>query len=160
MELRSFPIFYPVYSSPFGIFDIYLVYTAKLPDSEFPLHCSSRNCPGRKPYPGAYFICLPFLKDSNLMGFSGSSAVKNLLAMRRHRRRGFSPWVGKTPWRRKWQATPGFLPGESRGQRSVAGHSPQGCKESASTEGLSSRSITPLESTLLVYCCFARHPKC
>ena len=29
------------------------------------------------------------------------------------RRPGFDPWVGKIPWRRKWQPTPVFLPGES-----------------------------------------------
>ena len=28
----------------------------------------------------------------------------------------FDPWVGKIPWRRKWQPTPVFLPGESHGQ--------------------------------------------
>ena len=39
------------------------------------------------------------------------------------RRRGFHPWVQKTPWRRKWQPTPVFLPGESHGQRSLAGYS-------------------------------------
>ena len=32
------------------------------------------------------------------------------------RRRGLGPWVGKIPWRRKWQPTPGFLPGESHGR--------------------------------------------
>ena len=26
---------------------------------------------------------------------------------------GFDPWVGKIPWRRAWQPTPVFLPGES-----------------------------------------------
>ena len=31
-------------------------------------------------------------------------------------------------WRRKWQATPVFLPGESHGQRSLAGYSPWGRK--------------------------------
>ena len=36
----------------------------------------------------------------------------------------FSPWVGKIPWRRAWQPTPVFLPGESHGQRSLAGCSP------------------------------------
>ena len=36
-----------------------------------------------------------------------------------HRRFRFDPWVGKTPWRRKWQPTLGFLPGESHGQRSL-----------------------------------------
>jgi len=36
--------------------------------------------------------------------------------------------VGKTPWRRKWQPTPVFLPGKSYGQRSLAGYSPWGHK--------------------------------
>ena len=36
------------------------------------------------------------------------------------------PWVGKIPWRREWQPTPVFLPGESHGERSLAGHSPWG----------------------------------
>ena len=33
-----------------------------------------------------------------------------------YRRQGFHPWVGKIPWRRRWQPTPVFLPGESHGQ--------------------------------------------
>ena len=37
-------------------------------------------------------------------------------------------WVEKIPWRRKWQPTPVFLPGESHGQRSLVGYSPWGCK--------------------------------
>ena len=44
--------------------------------------------------------------------------------------------VGKIPWRRKWQPTPVFLPGESRGQRSLRGYSPWGCKKSDTTEQL------------------------
>ena len=35
------------------------------------------------------------------------------------RRRGFDSWVGNIPWRRKWQLTPEFLPGESHGQRGL-----------------------------------------
>ena len=38
----------------------------------------------------------------------------------------FHPWVGKLPWRRKWQPPPVFLPGESYGQRNLAGLSPWG----------------------------------
>ena len=45
------------------------------------------------------------------------------------------------PWRRKWQPTPVFLPGESHGQRSLAGYSPWGRKEWDSTEQLSTRSL-------------------
>ena len=37
------------------------------------------------------------------------------------------------PWRRKWQPTPVFLPGESHGQRSLAGYSPWGPQESGMT---------------------------
>ena len=38
--------------------------------------------------------------------------VKNLLANAgdRRKRRGFDPWVGKIPWKKKWQPTPVFLP--------------------------------------------------
>ena len=49
---------------------------------------------------------------------------------RRYKRFSFNPWVGKIPWRRKWQPTPVFLPGASQGQRSLAG----GHKESDTTE--------------------------
>ena len=52
------------------------------------------------------------------------------------RRCGFNPWVGKIPWRRQWQPTPVFLPGKSHGQRSLVGYSPQGHKESDTTERL------------------------
>ena len=47
---------------------------------------------------------------------------------------GFSPWVRKVPWRRKWQTTPVFLPGEAHEQRTLAGYSPWGCKELDTTE--------------------------
>ena len=57
---------------------------------------------------------------------------------RRQKRCGFNPWVGKIPWRRKWQPTPGFLPGEFHGQRSLTGYSPWGCKESDTAERLGS----------------------
>ena len=46
------------------------------------------------------------------------------------RRCEFNPWVRKIPWRRKWQPTPVFLPGEFHGQRSLVGYSLWGHKES------------------------------
>ena len=52
----------------------------------------------------------------------------------RCRRHGFDPWVGKIFWRRAWQPTPGFLPGESHGQRSLVGYSPCAHKEPDTTE--------------------------
>ena len=46
----------------------------------------------------------------------------------RHRSRVFDPWVGKIPWSRKWQPTPGFLPEKSHGQRSLGySYSPCSC---------------------------------
>ena len=42
------------------------------------------------------------------------------------RRLRFDSWVGKIPWRRKWQPTPVFLPGGSHGQRSLAGYTVHG----------------------------------
>ena len=53
----------------------------------------------------------------------------------------FNPWVGKIPWRRKWQPTPVFLPGEFHGQRSLAGCSPWCHKESDTIEWLSDNTI-------------------
>ena len=53
------------------------------------------------------------------------------------RRCGFDPWVRKIPWKREWQPTLVLLPGKSHGQRSLAGYSPWGHKESDTTWWLS-----------------------
>ena len=74
----------------------------------------------------------------------------------------FDPWVGKILWRRKWQPTPGFLPGKSHGQTSLADYSPWGCKESDTTEhthsdtnvyprDLASRYLPSRSETILAY---------
>ena len=47
---------------------------------------------------------------------------------------GFDPWVGKFSWKRTWQATLVFLPGEFHGQRNLMDYSPQGNTESDTTE--------------------------
>ena len=57
--------------------------------------------------------------------------VKNLPAMQET---WFDPRVGKIPWRKEWLPTPVFLPREFDGQRSLAGYSPCGHKESDMTE--------------------------
>ena len=59
--------------------------------------------------------------------------VKNLPANAGDMRPKFNPWVGKITQRRAQQPTPVFLPGESCGQRSLAGYSPWGRKELAMT---------------------------
>ena len=49
------------------------------------------------------------------------------------RRHKFDPWVGKIPWRKKWQPSPVPMPEEFHGQRNLAGYSPWGYKESDMT---------------------------
>ena len=57
---------------------------------------------------------------------------------------GSTPGWGRFPWRRKWQPTPVFLPGESHAQRSLGGYSPWGHKESDTTEQLRKKIAVPL----------------
>ena len=61
------------------------------------------------------------------------------LQYRRHRRCELDPWVGKIPWRRKWQPTPTLLLEKPNGQNSLVGCDPKGCKESDTPERLSTR---------------------
>ena len=68
------------------------------------------------------FICLYILLN---MGFPGGASGKEPACQcRRPKRCRFDPWVGKIPWRRAWQPTPVFLPGESHGQRSLVADGP------------------------------------
>ena len=61
----------------------------------------------------------PKLINTN-QGFpSGTSEIEPAFQFRISKRVRFNPWVGKSPWRRKWQPTPVLLPGESQGQKSL-----------------------------------------
>ena len=68
------------------------------------------------------FLLILFFSFFSL-GFSGSSAGKesacNLGDL------GLIPGLGKIPWRRAWQPSPVFLPGESHGHKSLVGYSPR-----------------------------------
>ena len=56
-----------------------------------------------------------------IISFPGGLGSKEYACRgRRHRRCGFDPWVGKIPWRRKWQPALVLLPGKSHGSRSLA----------------------------------------
>ena len=57
----------------------------------------------------------------------------------------------KGTWRRKWQPTPVFLPGEFHEQRSLVGYSPRSRKESDSTEWLSLTHSTKEETLILAF---------
>ena len=66
--------------------------------------------------------------------FHANGNQKREEVARRHKRCGFNPWVREIPWKRARQTPPVFLPGESHEQKSLAGCSPQGHKESDTTE--------------------------
>ena len=75
-----------------------------------------------------------FMEDiRHVEGFLVAQMVKHLPAVRET---GFNSWVGKIPWRSKWQFTPALLPGKSHGWRSLIVYNPRGCKESDTTEQL------------------------
>ena len=96
-------------------------------------HCCLEWCDHR--------LC--FLGTEMFLGFPGGASGKEPTCQcRRHKRRGFNPWVRKIPWRRAWQPTPIFLPEESNGQRSLVGYSPWGRKESDMTERYNSNLFT------------------
>ena len=60
------------------------------------------------------------MHDTPGKGFPGGTTGKEPTCQcRTCKRCGFDPWVGKIPWRRAWQSTPVFLPGESHGQKSL-----------------------------------------
>ena len=52
----------------------------------------------------------------------GASGKEPAHQCSRYKKLRFDPWVRKIPWGREWQPTSVFLPGESHGQRSLAGH--------------------------------------
>ena len=69
------------------------------------------------------------------MGFPGGTSGKEPTCQcLRHKRLEFNPWIGKISWRRAWQPTLVFLPGESHGQKSLEAYSPWGHTELDITE--------------------------
>ena len=66
------------------------------------------------------------------------SGKRTACQCRKHKRHGFDPWVGKIPWRRKWQTALVFLPQKCPWIREPDGlHTVHGVSESDTTEQLS-----------------------
>ena len=73
------------------------------------------------------YSLLLFSMNTQIIEFSlfsgspaGASGKESACLCRKPKRCGFSPWFGKIPWRRAWQLTLIFLPGESHGVQGVA----------------------------------------
>ena len=62
------------------------------------------------------------------------------------------------PWRREWQCTLVFLPGESHGQRNLVGYNPWGHKESDMTEA-TQHSTAPRFPALMLFSSFSWTPR-
>ena len=67
-----------------------------------------------------------FLTEVFDYGRYGASGKEPSCQCRRHKRHRFDSCLGKIPWKRKWQPTPVFSPGEAHGQMSLEGCSPWG----------------------------------
>ena len=106
-----------------------------------PLQCSCLENPkdGGAWWAAVYGVAQSRTRLKQLSSSTSSRAfllaqtLKNLPAMWETQVRSLG---GEDPWRRKWLPTPVFLPGESHGQRSLAGYSLLGYKESDTTEQL------------------------
>ena len=102
-----------------------VIYTyISVSSDSFPHRCSSNIepfilnvCAVRKVLVFYFISVCSYLLIS---GFPGGSVVRMQLPLQEKQ---VHPWVRKIPWRRKWQPTLVFLPGESRGQRGLAGYS-------------------------------------
>ena len=110
----------------------------ELYQSEQAMACCSTNLQTTKASNNKGLCPIFRICRSRVIGFAGGlSGEEPTCQCRRHRRLQFSLWVQKIPWKRAWQPTPVFLPGESQGQRSLVGYCPWGRKESDTTEQLS-----------------------
>ena len=74
---------------------------------------------------------------TNVMAKCLASGKESACQCRRHKSRGFDPWVRKILWSRKWHSTSVFLTWKFHGQESLVGYGPWDCKESDMTEWLS-----------------------
>ena len=103
-----------------------------------------------------FFVVFPIplkKKKNTQFHICWASLVAQMVKNLQCRIHGFDPWVRMIPWRREWLPIPVFLPGKSRGQRSLVGYSPWGRKELDTTERLSTAHTlvfcpSPLRSSL------------
>ena len=102
-----------------------------------------------------YQIIMPTITKLGIPG--GASNRETAYQCKRHKRHRFDYGVWKVPQKGAWRHTAVSLPGESHGQRSLAAYSPQGHKESDTTEVTQHARMAKLNSYLFFMNCFECH---
>ena len=105
-----------------------------------------------------FFVFVFWWHVGSEKGFPGGSVVKESACQ--CRRRQFDPWVGKIPWRKKWQPTPVFCLENTR-QRSLAGYSPCSCKRvrlSTHTHVIAPNTLRRRKQSRVTVCYILEHP--
>ena len=96
-------------------------------------------------FPPLFFFFFFWLITNKLIGLPWLLSGKESTCQ--CRRQGFSLWIRKLPWRRKWQPTPVFLPGKFHRQKSLAGYSPWDPIESDTAEWLDNNNNVHFEAS-------------
>ena len=106
-----------------------------------PLQCSCLENPrdGGAWWAAVYGVTQSWTRLTRLSSSSGSSrgssrGKESACQCWRQKKCEFDPWIRKLPWRRVWQPTSVFLPGDSHGQKSLAGYLSWGQKALDTTE--------------------------
>ena len=86
-------------------------------------------------YRNSLFSTTPFIPTERTYS-SPATLTNSHINHLQFRRARFDPWVGKIPWRREWQPTPVFLPGESPWTEEPGGLQSVGLQRADTTEQL------------------------
>ena len=97
-------------------------------------------------------ILIVYGKHLWLLFPGGARGQETTCQYKGYKRCRFDPWVRKSPWRRKRQPTPAFLPRKFRGQRSLVGYSPWGREELDTTERLNTHAHSSLFFQTPLWC--------
>ena len=105
-------------SNTIKLFELYLLSTSFLSQGDLCIKESRYLC---------LLICNEIKEEyAEIWASQVALVVKNPPTNAGNMRCKFDPWVWKIPWKRAWQPSPVFLPGESHWQKSLVGYNPQG----------------------------------
>ena len=128
--------------------------------------CSPQGCKGLDVTEATWHTSISLMEDEGLVLYhthcslpKWHSGKECACQCKRHRKHGFDPLIGKICWKRKWQSTPVFFPGQFHGQRSLVDYSPWGHKVSDMTEHLNAHTGTLTAPLLQIPSPYFHSPK-